>query len=197
MSFFGNGSWENNNGSGTDIDAVKKVNNKSPDVDGNVSLSATDVGSMKSADITTAINTAKTDSNTYAKGQSDAVQTSLNTHKNEKGSTTAFGHFKADGNTITVNNGVISAKQVTLPSVSKFTTTTETDDTHDFIYKTSIPILPTDDLDIIYNGETLNDSDWSIVNVGGENVIALSVTEGDTVDVNIVSGRIYRGFNTI
>lgn len=206
MSFFGNSSGGNSGGGGLNITVIdtldststtdalsadkgrvlnEKVDDAKSDING---VSTTVSRHTGNADI----HTTKAEKDKLA-----GIANNANNYSLPTASTTVLGGVKVDGVTITIASGVIKAKQTTIPSTSRFTTTTETDDTHAFIYKSSIPLLPTDDLDIVYNGKALNDSDWSIVDVGGENVIALNVTEGETVDVNIVSGRIYRGFNSL
>lgn len=113
--------------------------------------------------------------------------------------TDVLGGVKPDGTTITVDeNGVMSANGTsTQPKTAKFTTTVEANETHTFIYKPSIPILATDDLDINYNTTSLQMGDWNVVDVNGEMVIVLTVEQSTDIAKNSISGRIYRGFDSI
>lgn len=66
-----------------------------------------------------------------------------------------------------------------------------------FVYKPSIHILSTDDLDVNYNTTSLKEGDWRVQDVEGEMVIILNVTQDANIAKNSVSGRIYRGFSSI
>lgn len=90
------------------------------------------------------------------------------------------------------------------PKTNKFTTTVAeativngSESETIFVYKPSIPILSTDDLDVNYNTTSLEEGDWRVQDVEGEMVIILNVTQDANIAKNSVSGRIYRGFSSI
>lgn len=110
---------------------------------------------------------------------------------------TALGGVKqGTGVTITAD-GTLNVNAGETPKTQKFKTVTTPDDAHGFIYTPSIPILTTDDLDVVYNGLTLSEDEWTIVEENGVQVITLNVDEATIVAHNNVSGRIYRGFSLL
>lgn len=173
-------------------------------VDNLTSTSATDALSANQGKVLNDKITAHTDNadihiTPSEKQKLAGIADNANNYVLPEATTTVLGGVKADGTTISVANGVISAviPTVETPKVSHFDTTVSVDATYEFIYTPTVTILPTDKLMVFYNSTAVKESQFSIVEVGGQNVIALSLNESSTLENNHVYGMVFRGFDSI
>jgi len=188
---------------------IKTVNTTiSPDAQGNIVLTAGDLNAYTKSEVDTKVQAVATTVDTHiqdgtvhiTQAERDKlanIEAEANKYVLPIATDTVLGGVKqGTGVTITAD-GTLNVNAGETPKTKKFKAVTAVHATHGFIYTPSTPILDTDDLDVVFNGVDLAEGEWAIEEEEGVKVIVLNVEEATTIEHNNISGRIFRGFDSI